>query len=152
VSPATRPARKPAARKPPTPGTKGRRAASATIAGDPLTGDDLAAAILRSLRRDPNRAVNLEPLADQLGVDPVTVQLAVERLHQRRMLTAPFIEPGRAGGGELTQVGLRWLIEREGGKPKDVPVAVQPATGHVRAQDEAARLPRAQVYGVRRRA
>ena len=55
-----------------------------------------------------------------------------------------------AGGAELTAVGLRWLIGREGGKPKDVPVAFQPAKKHVRPLDEAARLPRAQVYGVRR--
>jgi hypothetical protein len=31
-----------------------------------------------------------------------------------------------------------------------VPVAFKPAKGRVRAQDEAARLPRAQVYGVKR--
>ena len=78
------------------------------------------------------------------------MQIAAERLHQRRMVVAPFIEPGRAGGAELTAVGLRWLIAREGGKPLDTPVAFQPAKGRVRAQDEAARLPRAQVYGVRR--
>jgi len=63
---------------------------------------------------------------------------------------APFIEPGTAGGAELTELGLRWLIEREGGKPKEVPVAFQPAREHVRTADEAARLPRAQVYGKRR--
>ena len=66
------------------------------------------------------------------------------------MVVAPFVEPGRAGGAELTAVGLRWLIAHEGGTPLDVPVAFQPAQGRVRAQDEAARLPRAQVYGTRR--
>lgn len=118
-------------------------------AGPPI-GADLDAAILRYLRATPNRALDLAPLAAQLGVDPVAMQLAVERLQQRRMVVTPFIEPGRAGGAELTAVGLRWLIAREGGKPHDKPVAFQPAKGRVRAQDEAARLPRAQVYGVRR--
>jgi hypothetical protein len=116
----------------------------------PPAGEELDAAILRFLRAAPNRAVDLAPLADQLGVAPVTMQLAVERLHARRMVVAPFIEPGRAGGAELTNVGLSWLISREGGKPKDVPIALQPAKGRVRAQDEAARLPRADVYGVNR--
>lgn len=116
------------------------------------TADELAMAILRALRRSPNRAVDLAPLAEELGADPVTLQLAVERLHARRMVVAPFIEPGRAGGAELTAVGLRWLIEREGGAPKDLPVALQSAQGRVRAEDEAARLPRAQVYGTRRSA
>jgi hypothetical protein len=116
----------------------------------PPSGEDLDAAILRFLRATPNRAVDLTPLASELGVDPTAMQLAVERLHARRIVVAPFIEPGRAGGAELTAVGLRWLIAREGGKPKDVPVAFQPAKGRVRAEDEAARLPRAQVYGARR--
>ena len=116
----------------------------------PPAGEDLDAAILRFLRATPNQAVDLAPLAGDLGVDPVAMQLAVERLHARRMVVAPFVEPGRAGGAELTNVGLRWLIAREGGKPKDVPVAFQPAKGRVRAQDEAARLPRAEVYGVKR--
>jgi hypothetical protein len=66
------------------------------------------------------------------------------------MVVAPFIEPGRAGGAELTAVGLRWLIAREGGKPKDVPVAFQPSKKPIRVQEEARRLPRAEVYGVRR--
>ena len=118
-------------------------------AGPPI-GADLDAAILRFLRATPNRVVDLAPLAAELGVEPFAMQLAVERLHARRMVVAPFIEPGTAGGAELTAVGLRWLIAREGGKPKDTPVAFQPAKGRVRAQDEAARLPRAQVYGVRR--
>ncbi len=78
------------------------------------------------------------------------MQLAVERLHRRRLLNAPFIEPGTAGGAELTETGNRWLIEREGGKPRDVPAALQPARQRVRAESEAARLPRAQVYGVKR--
>jgi hypothetical protein len=116
----------------------------------PPAGEELDAAILRFLRATPNQALDLAPLADQLGIHPVTMQLAVERLHARRMVVAPFIEPGRAGGAELTNVGLSWLIAREGGKPKDVPVALQPAKGRVRAQDEAARLPRAEVYGVNR--
>jgi len=116
----------------------------------PPAGEELDAAILRFLRAAPNRVLDLAPLADQLGAEPVAVQLAVERLHARRMVVAPFIEPGRAGGAELTNVGLTWLIAREGGKPKDVPVAFKPAKGRVRAQDEAARLPRAEVYGVNR--
>ena len=116
----------------------------------PPAGDELDAAILRFLRASPNKAVDLAPLAADLGVEPVAVQLAVERLAARRMVVPPFIEPGRAGGAELTAVGLRWLIAREGGKPKDVPVALQKAKGRVRAQDEAARLPRADVYGVNR--
>jgi len=115
-----------------------------------LNGPELDAAILRFLRRRPNEYGDLAPLAEELRTDPITLQLAVERLHQRRFLTAPFIEPGTAGGGQLTEVGLRWLIGQEGGKPKDVPVALKPATAPVRAADEAARLPRAEVYGVRR--
>ena len=112
-------------------------------------GDALDAAILRFLRLFPNRFVDLAPLADQLGVDPFKLQLTVERLASRRLLNAPFIEPGTAGGGELTQAGLRWLIRYERGQPKDVPTALQPATDRVRAEDEAARLPRAEVYGSR---
>ena len=116
----------------------------------PPRGDELDAAILRFVRRYPNRVVDLAPLAGELDIDPFSVQLAVERLHRRRMVVAPFIEPGTSGGAELAQGGLDWLIAREGGKPKDTPVAYQLATGHVRIQEEAARLPRAQVYGVRR--
>lgn len=116
-----------------------------------LRGDDLDAAILRYLRNFPDETVDLLPLAEQLGLEPFKVQLAVERLGQRRMVVVPFIEPGPAGGGTLTEVGLRWLIEHEGGKPKDVPVAYKLATDHVRAADEAARLPRAQVYGIKPR-
>jgi hypothetical protein len=127
---------------------------TATIAparkGADLEEDDLTEAVLRYLRRFPNETVNLNPLADELDVNPIRLQLAVERLHARRMVVAPFIEPGRAGGATLTQIGLGWLIDREGGRPRDVPVAFQPAHDHVRASDEAARLPRAQVYGVRR--
>lgn len=117
---------------------------------NPPTGDELDAAILRELRRHPNDYVDLSPLAEELGVDPVKVQLAVERLARRQMVVVPFIEPGPGGGAILAEGGLRWLIEREGGKPKDKPIAFQLAKGHVRAGDEAARLPRAQVYGVRR--
>jgi hypothetical protein len=125
------------------------RKAQARKAGPP-TGEELDAAILRFLRATPNRALDLAPLAAELGVDPVTMQLAVERLHARRMVVAPFIEPGRAGGAELTNVGLRWLIAREGGKPRDLPVAFQPSKKPIRVQEEARRLPRAQVYGVKR--
>ena len=115
-----------------------------------LRGDELTAAVLRHLRRAPNQEVSLDGLADELGVEPEALQVTVERLHQRRMVIAPFVEPGRAGGAKLTQVGLRWLIDHEGGKPRDTPVAFKPATGQVRAADEAARLPRAQVYGTRK--
>ena len=114
-------------------------------------GDELTAAILRHLRRAPNQEMALDTLAAELGVDPQALQLAVERLHRRRLLIAPFVEPGQAGGAQLTQVGLAWLIAYEGGTPRDVPVAFQPASGRVRAEDEAARLPRAQVYGIRSR-
>jgi hypothetical protein len=126
------------------------RARSARRSTRPPTGEELDAAILRALRRAPNTYVDLGPLAEELGVKAAAMQLAVERLAQRRMVVVPFIEPGTAGGAILAEGGLRWLIAREGGKPKDVPVAFQPAKGHVRAGDEAARLPRAQVYGVRR--
>jgi len=132
------------------PAPRRRRAPAQEAAAQSLNGPELDAAILRFLRRRPNEYGDLAPLAEELGTDPITLQLAVERLHQRRFLTAPFIEPGTAGGGQLTEVGLRWLIGQEGGKPKDVPVALKPATGPVRAADEAARLPRAEVYGVRR--
>jgi hypothetical protein len=143
---------KPRPKAPPrkaAPRKAGSRKAASRKAGPPK-GEALDAVILRFLRAKPNEALDLGPLAADLGVDPIAMQLAVEHLHARRMVVAPFIEPGRAGGAELTAVGLRWLIAREGGKPEDTPVAFQPATGRVRAQDEAARLPRAQVYGVRR--
>lgn len=130
--------RKPAARK------------AARPKAAPPTGEELDAAILRFLRATPNQALDLTPLAADLRVDPVAIQLAVERLHARRMVVAPFIEPGRAGGAELTNVGLSWLIAREGGKPKDRPVALKPAKTRVLPEEEAARLPRAQVYGVNR--
>ena len=136
-----------------TPHRSPRKAAprkSASRKAGPPSGDELDAAILRFLRATPNQALDLAPLASDLGVNPLTMQLAVERLHQRRMVVAPFIEPGRAGGAELTNVGLRWLIAREGGKPKDVPVAFQPSKKPIRVQEEARRLPRAEVYGVKR--
>ena len=110
----------------------------------------MAAAILAALWRSPNRVVELGPIAAELGKDPYEVQLEVERLHARRLLIAPFIEPGMAGGAELTENGLRWLLARHGGRPPEPPVALQPASGRVRAEDEAARLPRSQVYGARR--
>ena len=116
----------------------------------PIDGAQLDAAILRFVRRFPNETVDLTPLAEELGADPYRLQLAVESLAQRRMVVAPFIEPGTAGGATLTQVGLRWLLEREGGKPSDTPTALQPAKKHVRPSDEAARLPRAQVYGLKK--
>ena len=116
----------------------------------PIDGAQLDAAILRAIRQRPNRTVDLMPLADELGVDPSRIQLAVESLARRRMVIAPFIEPGSAGGATLTNVGNRWLIEHEGGSPADTPTALKPAVEPVRAQDEAARLPRAQVYGVNR--
>lgn len=114
----------------------------------PIDGAQLDAAILRFLRRFPNQTVDLAPLAAELETDPYRLQLAVEALHRRRMVVAPFIEPGVAGGATLTQVGLRWLIDHEGGRPSDTPDALKPAKDHVRPGDEAARLPRAQVYGL----
>ena len=117
----------------------------------PIDVAQLDAAILRFLRRFPNQTVDLAPLAEELGVEPARVQLAVEALARRRMAVPPFIEPGPAGGGTLTAVGLRWLIDREGGSPADTPTALKAADERVRAEDEAARLPRAQVYGVSRR-
>ncbi len=116
----------------------------------PISDDQLIAVVLRTLRRHPNRTVDLAPLADELKVDPFRMQLTVERLGRRRMVVVPFIEPGTAGGATLTEKGLRWLIEREGGTPVDTPAAFKPARERVRAGDEAARLPRAQVYGIRR--
>ena len=117
----------------------------------PIDVAQLDAAILRFLRRYPNQTVDLAPLAEALGVEPARVQLAVEALARRRMVVEPFIEPGAAGGATLSAIGLRWLIEREGGSPADIPTALKPAEDHVRAKDEAARLPRAQVYGISRR-
>jgi len=116
----------------------------------PIDEQQLDAAILRFLRRFPNHTIDLSPLADELAIDPYRLQLAVERLGRRGMVVVPFIEPGSAGGATLTAIGLRWLIDREGGSPADTPVALQVANERVRAEDEAARLPRAQVYGVKR--
>lgn len=115
----------------------------------PARGDALTAAILRHLRRAPNQEMAFDRLAAELEIEPQALQLTVERLHRRRLLIAPFVEPGEAGGAILTEVGLAWLIAHEGGRPRDVPVALQSATARVRAEDEAARLPRAQVYGIR---
>ena len=135
--------------------TPGARAAadSATVPAAteaPISDDQLTAAILRFLRRYPNRTVELSPLAEELAIDASRLQLHVERLGRRGLVVVPFIEPGTAGGATLAEKGLRWLIAREGGKPADVPVAFRPAHERVRAEDEAARLPRAQVYGTRR--
>ena len=116
----------------------------------PVDGDQLDAAILRFIRRFPNRTVDLAPLAAEIGIEPSRLQLAVESLARRRMVVAPFIEPGAAHGATLTAVGLRWLLRREGGSPADKPVALSPATERVRPEDEAARLPRAEVYGINR--
>lgn len=132
-----------------------RTAAAASVATPaateaPIDGEQLDAAILRFLRRFPNQTVDLAPLAAELATEPVRLQLAVEALHRRRMVVAPFIEPGAAGGATLTQVGLRWLIQREGGKPTDEPAALKIAKERVRPEDEAARLPRAEVYGLTR--
>ncbi|MBW3613196.1 MAG: hypothetical protein KY392_04970 [Chloroflexi bacterium] len=128
-------------------------AATATVppaSEAPIDGAQLDAAILRAVRQRPNRTVDLQPLADELGLDPARVQLAIESLHRRRMVIAPFIEPSSAGGATLTSVGNRWLIQHEGGSPADTPVALKPATQRVRPEDEAARLPRSQVYGISR--
>ena len=114
----------------------------------PIDNVQLDAAILRFLRRFPNQTVDLAPLAEELKVDPYRIQLAVEDLGRRRMVVVPFIEPGTAGGATLTQLGVLWLLDFEGGKPADKPAALQPAKTAVRASDEAERLPRAEVYGV----
>ena len=116
----------------------------------PIDGVQLDAAILRFVRRYPNQTVDLGPLAEELKLDPYRLQLAVEDLGRRRMVVVPFIEPGTAGGATLTAIGLRWLIRHEGGRPADQPAALKVAKKHVRPEDEAARLPRAEVYGVSR--
>src|SRR5918996_9288 len=133
----------------PSPGDAAAVATVPSATDAPIDGAQLDAAILRFVRRFPNQTVDLAPLAEELGLEPFRMQLAVEGLHRRRMVVAPFIEPGTAGGATLTALGLRWLIAREGGHPADVPTALRPAKDHVRAADEAARLPRAQVYGVK---
>jgi hypothetical protein len=131
--------------------TAQRAVATAVPSIRSLDGDDLDAAILTFIRRHPNRTVDLAPLAAELDADPYRVQLAVEDLHRRRMVVAPFIEPGAAHGATLTESGLRWLLAREGGRPSETPAALKPATEMVRPSDEAARLPRAAVYGVARK-
>jgi hypothetical protein len=131
-----------------TPSASARReTAAAADPNHPLLHDELYARILRYVRRYPNRAVDLTPLADELGMSPFALQVEVERLGRRGLLNLPFIEPGQGGGAELTQKGAAWLIAYEGGRPKDVPAALKMATGRVRAEEEAARLPRSQVYG-----
>jgi hypothetical protein len=143
-------AAKPAARvAKPTARPAARKKPSADPA-HPLPHDELYARILRALRRSPNEVVELTSLAEELGMQPQALQIEVERLARRGYVVLPFIEPGAGGGAQLAQSGLEWLIAREGGKPKDVPVALKPAKKHVRAQDEAARLPRADVYGAGR--
>lgn len=113
-------------------------------------GDELTELVLRFVRRHPNETVDLLPLAAELGMESTMLQLHAERMARRRLVVLPFVEPGTAGGATLTEVGLRWLVHREGGTPRDVPTTLKMADGRVRAEDEAARLPRAQVYGVRR--
>jgi hypothetical protein len=149
---AKRPPRASASAKPSAPKSASRRAParSAAAAADPnhpLPHDELYARILRFLRRFPNRAVDLTPLADELGMPAAALQVEVERMARRQFVTLPFIEPGAGGGAELSQRGLAWLIAHEGGKPRDVPAALQLAKRRVRSEDEAARLPRAEVYG-----
>ena len=148
----TKRARKPAQKGDPetTVAPKVARVSVPKASDAPIDDAQLDAAILRYIRQYPNRTIDLMPLADELGVDPYRLQLAVEDLGRRRMVVVPFIEPGSAGGATLTAVGLRWLLAREGGKPADKPAALQPAKERVRAEDEAARLPRAKVYGVSR--
>ena len=127
-----------------------KRKAVAADPAHPISHDELYARILRYLRRSPNSVVELSPLAAEMKMRPETVQLELERMARRGLVVLPFVEPGAAGGAELAQSGLKWLIGHEGGRPKDVPVAFQPAKGRVRARDEAARMPRADVYGVGR--
>jgi hypothetical protein len=152
---AAKPSVKPAARAAAKPGPKTAAKPGATKKppadpAHPLPHEKLYASVLRALRRSPNEVVELTPLAHELGMEPHALQIEVERLAQRGFLVLPFIEPGAGGGAVLAQKGLEWLIAREGGKPKDVPVALKPAAKHVRAQDEAGRLPRAEVYGAGR--
>jgi len=143
--------------KPAATTTRARRTRRTTAAAKPavdprhpLPHDELYARILRALRRAPNQVVELTPLAAELGMEPQALQIELERLGRRGFVVLPFIEPGVGGGAELAQQGLAWLIAYEGGKPKDVPVALKPAKGRVRSEDEAPRLPRAEVYGVGR--
>ena len=116
----------------------------------PVPHDELYARILRFLRQSPNVTVELGPLAEELKMQPQALQVELERLGRRGFVVLPFVEPGTAGGATLAQSGLEWLIAHEGGRPKDIPVALKPAKDRVRAEDEAARLPRADVYGVGR--
>jgi hypothetical protein len=141
ATPSAKPAARPATHRASTPKP------AAADPNHPLPHDELYARILRYVRRFPNRAVDLTPLADELGMPPFALQVEVERLGRRGLLNLPFIEPGLGGGAELTQKGAAWLLAYEGGRPKDVPTALKMATGRVRAEEEAARLPRSQVYG-----
>ena len=134
----------------PAPRAAAAAAAPVSAIGGQVDGAALDTAILRTLRQKPNGTVDLLPVAAQLGVEPFDVQLAIERLGKRGLVVVPFIEPGTAGGATLTASGLRWLLAREGGSPSEQPVALRPATERVRPEDEAARLPRSEVYGVSR--
>ncbi len=62
-------------------------------------------------------------------MEPQALQVELERLGRRGFVVLPFIEPGVGGGAELAQKGLAWLIAYEGGKPKDVPVALAARQG-----------------------
>ena len=55
----------------------------------PIDGAQLDAAILRFLRRYPNETVDLQPLAEELGVEPARMQLAVEALGPPRHQKPP---------------------------------------------------------------
>ena len=138
-------AKRPVAKRP-----AAKRKAVAVDPAHPMSHDELYARILRYLRRSPNAVVELSPLAEEMKMPSEAVQLELERMAHRGLVVLPFVEPGAAGGAELAQSGLTWLIANEGGRPKDVPVALKPAKARVRAENEAARLPRADVYGVGR--
>ena len=66
---------------------------------------------------------------------------------RRGLVVLPFIEPGAAGGAELAQKGLDWLIAHEGGTSEGRSGRVQAGERPCARKDEAARLPRADVYG-----
>ena len=85
------------ARAKPSASARGDKAAAAD-SNHPLPHDELYARILRYVRHYPNRAVDLTPLADELGMSPFALQVEVERLGRRGLLNLPFIEPGQGGG------------------------------------------------------
>lgn len=122
-----------------------RQARPSTRRATPSASDRMTAAILRRLREQPNEFVDLAGLADGLGEDPFTIQVHLKQMARRKLVTTSFIEPSRAGAAELTERGHAWLLQREGGRPADPPVLLQPATAQTR--HDGPRLPRAQVYG-----